>query len=373
MSGGVDSSVAAALLKEQGYQVIGVTMQVWPSGGSADERFGGCCGIGAIADAQRVAQELDIPHYVMNFREVFAQKVIADFCREYSQGRTPNPCIRCNQHVKFGALLQRANELGADFLATGHYARIEQVKDRYVLRKGIDSTKDQSYALYTMTQGQLEHTLMPMGNLTKQRVRQIARDLKLAVAGKSESQEICFIPDNNYRRFLEEHMPQRARSGPVTDREGNILGGHRGIIHYTVGQRRGLGISAGEPLYVLVIDSDRNAVVVGSRGEVFGSELVAAEVNWTSIEKPTRPIAVEAKIRYLHKQAVALVAPMGNGEAHVRFEQPQMAIAPGQAVVFYQGDVVVGGGTIEQTERKSDGQDNCGLPQRCEGHQEGTR
>jgi len=362
MSGGVDSSVAAALLKEDGYRVIGVTMQVWPSGGSTGEekRFGGCCGIGAIVDAQRVAQELDIPHYVMNFREIFAQEVIADFCREYQRGRTPNPCIRCNQHVKFGALLQRANELRADFLATGHYARIEKAGGRYILRKGKDPTKDQSYALYTVTQDQLEHTLMPLGDLTKKRVRQIAQELKLAVADKAESQEICFIPDNDYPRFLASYM--MAKPGPIMDRKGNVLGEHRGIIHYTVGQRRGLGISAGEPLYVLAIDLDRNAVVVGSRGEVFGSELVAAEVNWIAGE--TRPIAVEAKIRYLHKQAGARVTPLGNGKAHVRFEQPQMAIAPGQAVVFYQGDVVVGGGTIDQTERKSDGQDNCGLPER---------
>ncbi len=345
MSGGVDSSVAAALLKEEGYRVIGVTMRVWPfdsaqdrpSGGSTgeEERFGGCCGIGAIVDAQRVAQELDIPHYVMNFRKIFAQEVIADFCREYQRGRTPNPCIRCNQYVKFGALLQRANELGADFLATGHYARIEKAGGRYILRKGQDPTKDQSYALYTMTQDQLEHTLMPLGNLTKKRVRQIAQELKLAVAGKAESQEICFIPDNNYRRFLERNMPQVARPGQITNSRGKVLGEHRGIIHYTVGQRRGLGISAGEPLYVLAI----------------GKEL-------------ERPIAVEAKIRYLHKQAGAIVTPLGNGKTHVRFEQPQMAIAPGQAVVFYQGDAVVGGGTIDQTKRKSYRQDNCGLPER---------
>ncbi|MCL0098383.1 tRNA 2-thiouridine(34) synthase MnmA [Dehalococcoidia bacterium] len=352
MSGGVDSSVAAALLKEEGYQVVGVTMQIWPSEELAgNERgFGGCCGIGAIVDARRVAQGLDIPHYVMNFREVFAQRVIADFCREYRRGRTPNPCIRCNQHVKFGALLQRAKGLGAEYLATGHYARIEQVDERYVLRKGIDSAKDQSYALYTMTQDELKRTLMPLGNLTKKRVRQIAQEFNLPVAEKAESQDICFISDNDYPGFLESYM--MAKPGPIMDRKGNFLGEHRGIIHYTVGQRRGLGISAGEPLYVLAIDPDRNAVVVGSRSEVYGDELVAAEVNWISIEKPTRPIAVEAKIRYLHKQAEALVTPLGNGKAHVRFEQPQMAITPGQAVVFYQGDAVVGGGTIDRVEKR---------------------
>ena len=347
MSGGVDSSVAAALLKEESYQVIGVTMQIWPST-EEEERFGGCCGIGAIADAQRVAQELNIPHYVMNFRDVFDQKVIADFCREYRRGRTPNPCIRCNQCIKFSALLQRANELGADFLATGHYARIEQGSEGYILRKGVDSTKDQSYVLYTMTQYQLEHTLMPIGNLTKKRVRRIAREFNLPVAEKAESQEICFIPDNNYRSFLERRMPQVVSPGPITNSEGNILGKHHGIIHYTVGQRRGLGISAGEPLYVLAIDPDRSAVVVGSKDEVFGSELVATEVNWTSGKEPTQPITVEAKIRYLHKEARAIVTPLGNDKAHVRLEQAQMAITPGQAVVFYQGDEVVGGGTIDK-------------------------
>ena len=348
MSGGVDSSVAAALLKEDGYQVIGVTMQIWPSDDPVgiEERSGGCCGIGAIFDAQRVAQTLGIPHYVVNFREIFAQKVIADFCQEYRQGRTPNPCIRCNQHVKFGALLQRAKEWGADFLSTGHYTRIEQVRERYVLKKGMDSTKDQSYALYTMTQDELKRTLMPLGTLTKQMVRQIAQRYDLSVAEKAESQDICFISDNNYPEFLETSIT--AKPGPILDLQDNLLGRHRGIIYYTVGQRRGLGISAGEPLYVLEIDPNRNAVIVGSKNGVYGDELIAAKVNWILFERPTRPIAVEAKIRYLHKEARALVTPLKNSKAHVRFEQPQMAIAPGQAVVFYQGDTVVGGGIIER-------------------------
>jgi tRNA-specific 2-thiouridylase len=351
MSGGVDSSVAAALLKEQGYQAIGVTMQLWPSEGSTkdDERFGGCCGTHAIADAQRVAQALDIPHYVMNFREVFARKVIADFCQEYQRGRTPNPCIRCNHYVKFGALLERANELGADFLATGHYARIEKADERYVLKKGIDSAKDQSYVLYVMTQDQLKRTLMPLGNLTKKRVRQIAREFNLPVAEKRESQEICFIPDDDYPRFLASYV--RAEPGTIIDRKGNILGEHQGIIYYTVGQRRGLGISAGEPLYVLAIDPERNAVIVGQRDGAYGDELIAAEVNWILADAPTQPITVEAKIRYLHKEARATVTPLEDGKAHVRFAQPQMAITPGQAVVFYRGDAVVGGGTIERMEK----------------------
>jgi tRNA-specific 2-thiouridylase len=344
MSGGVDSSVTAALLKDEGYQVVGVTMQIWPP----DERgFDGCSGTDATVDAQRVAQKLGVPHYTMDFREIFAQKVISDFCQEYQRGRTPNPCIRCNQHVKFGALLQRANELGADFLATGHYARIEQVNERYVLRKGVDPAKDQSYVLYTMTQDQLKRTLMPLGNLTKQTVRQLAQEFNLPVAGKPESQDICFISDNNYLRFLEGYI--MAKPGPIMDRKGNVLGEHRGIIHYTVGQRRGLGISAHEPFYVVAIEPDGNIVIIGSRDEVYGDELVAAELNWGLIEKPARPIAIEAKIRYLHKSARALVTPLDSAKAHVRFEQPQMAIAPGQAVVFYQGDVLVGGGKIVKT------------------------
>jgi tRNA-specific 2-thiouridylase len=347
MSGGVDSSVAAAILKDQGYQVIGVTMQVWPSDESTS--IGGCCGINEIADAQRVAQQLEIPHYVMNFRDVFARKVIAEFCREYSRGRTPNPCIRCNQYIKFGTLLDQARGLEADFVATGHYARVEKASGRYILKKGIDSAKDQSYVLYTMTQDQLEHTLMPLGPLTKKRVRQIARDLELPVAEKSESQEICFIPDNDYSKFVEEYMPQVSKAGPVMDRKGNVLGEHSGIAHYTVGQRRGLGIPAKAPFYVIAIDLKRNAVIVGSKDEIYSDALVATDLNWIASEKPEQPVAVEAKIRYLHKGAKASVIPLSDGRVRVEFEQPQMAITPGQAVVFYQGEMVVGGGTIEET------------------------
>ena len=339
MSGGVDSSVAAALLKDQGYEVISVTMPVWPLNELTDE-------------AQRVAHKLGIPHYVVNFCEIFEGKVVTDFCREYSRGRTPNPCIRCNQYIKFGALLNRARELDANLIATGHYARIEKSNERYILKKGVDTTKDQSYALYTMTQDRLEHTLMPLGNLTKERVRQIAQELGLPVASKPESQEICFIPDNDYPRFLEEHMSQATKPGPILNRKGNILGEHRGIIHYTIGQRRGLGIPAKEPLYVVAIDPDRNAVIIGSRNDVYEDELIADEINWIAFEEPPQPIEVKAKIRYLHRKARALVNPLGNGRARIKFEEPQMAITPGQAVVFYDGEVVVGGGTIEQGNRR---------------------
>ena len=317
MSGGVDSSIAAAILKEEGYQVIGVTMQIWPSDKQAGEvdKFGGCCGLGAIEDAKRVAYKLGIPHYVLNFRDIFAQKVIADFCQEYSLGRTPNPCIRCNQYIKFDALLERANRLGADFVATGHYARVgkNEANGRHLLKKGIDRRKDQSYVLYTLTQEQLKHTLLPIGNLTKERVREIARELELPVAAKPESQEICFIPDDDY----------------------------------TIGQRKGLGISAKEPLYVIAIIQERNAIVVGSKEEVYGTELIASGLNWITIAKPKRPLTVRAKIRYLHNEAEAEIIPVDEDRVQARFEKPQMAITPGQAIVFYDGDTVVGGGTIE--------------------------
>jgi tRNA-specific 2-thiouridylase len=353
MSGGVDSSVAAALLKEEGYQVIGATMQIWPSNELADEadKFGGCCGLDAVLEAKRVAHILAIPHYVMNFRNLFAQKVIANFCREYSLGRTPNPCIRCNEHIKFDALLSRAKGLDADFVATGHYARIERdgVSGRYLLRKGIDRGKDQSYVLYMMSQNQLRHALMPLGGFTKERVRQIARELGLPVADKAESQEICFIPDGDYTGFLKECVPQGAKPGPILDREGNTLGEHRGILFYTIGQRKGLGISAGEPLYVVAIDRGRNSIIVGSKREVYADELIAADLNWIAMESLKQPIELKAKIRYRHREADAVITSLSRGDgAHVKFKQPQMAITPGQAIVFYHKDTVVGGGTIAQ-------------------------
>ena len=353
MSGGVDSSVTAALLKEEGYEVIGATMQIWPSNELADEaeRFGGCCGLGAVADAKRVAHKLGITHYVMNFRDLFAEKVIANFCREYSLGRTPNPCIRCNEYIKFDALLTRAEELDADFVATGHYARLErdEVSGRYLLKKGVDRSKDQSYVLYVMTQNQLRHALMPLGGFTKERVRQVAGELGLPVADKAESQEICFIPDGDYTRFLKEYMPQAAKPGPIMDREGKTLGEHRGILFYTIGQRKGLGISAREPLYVVAIDRERNAIIVGTKREVYGDELIAANLNWIAIESLEQPLQLKAKIRYRHREVAAVITPvLSEDRVHVRFKQPQMAMTPGQAIVFYHKDTVVGGGTIEQ-------------------------
>jgi len=303
-----------------------------------------------VLEAKRVAHRLAIPHYVMNFRNLFAQKVIANFCREYSMGRTPNPCIRCNEHIKFGALLSRAKGLDADFIATGHYARIErdEVGGRYLLKKGLDPGKDQSYVLYRMSQNQLRYALMPLGGFTKERVRQMALELGLPVADKAESQEICFTPDGDYTGFLQEYVPHAVKPGPILDREGNTLGEHRGILFYTIGQRKGLGISASEPLFVVAIDRGRNTVVVGSKRDVYGDELIAADLNWIAIESLKQPLEIKARIRYRHREADAVLTPLPNGErVRVKFKKPQMAITPGQAVVFYHKDTVVGGGTIE--------------------------
>jgi tRNA-specific 2-thiouridylase len=352
MSGGVDSSVAAALLKDKGYQVIGVTMQIWPSA-KDEHRFGGCCGTAAVEDAKKVAYKLGIPHFVMNFRDIFAQKVIADFCREYCLGRTPNPCIRCNRYIKFDALLEKAKGLGADFVATGHHANIKRdtAKERYILKKGADQQKDQSYFLYAITQKQLSHILFPIGNLTKEKVREIARELALPVADKPESQEICFIPDDNYAEFLKDYIPKAVVPGPILDEEGGSLGNHQGILFYTIGQRKRLGISTKEPLYVIAIDPERNAVVVGNKEKVFGDELMADNLNWITIDRLTRPTTVKAKIRYRHPEVAAILIPLDKGRVYVKFAKPQLAITPGQAIVFYDGDTVIGGGIIESARK----------------------
>ena len=283
MSGGVDSSVAAALLKESGHEVIGITMQVHPDEeGSQPRRFGGCCGVEDVVDAARVARKLDIRHYVANFREIFAREVIDDFCREYLAGRTPNPCIRCNRYLKFDALLERARQLDADCVASGHYARIDHDGDggRYRLLKGIDSGKDQSYVLYGMTQAQLEHSLFPVGELTKRQVREVASRLDLPVADKPESQEICFVADNDYARFVTEYAGRVPRPGPILDMTGRVIGKHRGIAAYTIGQRRGLGASGGVPRYVVAIDPEANSITVGDKEDVYSDELTTSALNW---------------------------------------------------------------------------------------------
>ena len=345
MSGGIDSSVAAALLKDKGFEVIGITMQIWdrPRG------FGG----DGIKDAKRVAGRLKIPHYLLDLRDVFKKKIISDFCKEYNQGRTPNPCIRCNQYIKFDTLLKKAKELNADYIATGHYAKIEfdRQKNSYTLRKGIDTKKDQSYVLYMMSQNQLKHILMPLGEFKKNQVRQIAKDKKLPVADKEESQEICFIPDNNYGEFLKENIRREAKPGPVVNKDGKVIGEHKGIVFYTIGQRKGIGIADRHPLYVVAINKKTNTIVVGKKEEVYGRELIADKVKFINMKRLEKPMKLEAKIRYLHKASPAMLIPLAKGKVKVKFNQPQWAITPGQAVVFYslrgkKGDVVIGGGTI---------------------------
>ena len=347
MSGGVDSSLSAALLKEQGYEVIGITMKIWPSDEPPVDNEGGCASLSAVEDARRVAYKLDIPFYVVNLEDIFGKTVIKNFKNEYAQGRTPNPCVYCNKVIKFGALLKKAKELGAYYMATGHYAKIEQnSKGRYILKRAADQAKDQTYMLYKMSQNQLRHVLFPLAEYEKQDTRKLAREYNLKVYDKEESQEICFIPDDDYKRFLKEKYPKTAKVGPIIDVEGNRLGEHEGLPFYTIGQRRGLGLQDSKKWYVVELDPDRNAVVVGDNEDVFEKELIAEDLNWISIKKLKEPKEVEAKIRYNTPPAKATIYPTGE-EVKVVFSKPQRAITPGQSVVFYDREVVVGGGIIK--------------------------
>ena len=349
MSGGVDSSLTAALLVQQGYDVIGATMQIWESDREdADER--GCCSLTAVGDARRVADKLGIPYYVLNFRQMFQETVVDYFIAEYSAGRTPNPCIACNRHVKFAGLLQKAFALGAEYVATGHYARIgyDEARGRYLLRKGVDPAKDQSYALYHLNQHTLQHFLMPLGDYTKVETRRLAREFGLAVADKPDSQEICFVPDDDYQGFLAEKAPASLKPGAIVDTGGRVIGRHKGLPLYTVGQRKGLGLAAGRPLYVVALDTDNNRVVVGDNDEVFASELIAGDLNLIAFDSLPDRLAATAKIRYGAREAPAVITPLAGGQARVVFDTPQRAITPGQSVVFYEGDVVIGGGIINK-------------------------
>jgi len=344
MSGGVDSSVAAALLVAAGYEVIGVTMQIWPSD---EPDFGGCCGLEAVEDAKKVAYQLGFPHYVMNLRDVFARMVIDDFCREYSLGRTPNPCIRCNQYIKFDTLLERIKELDARFIATGHYAGIEPSSAGYRLLKAVDRTKDQSYFLYTLGQKELSHLLLPLGKLQKAEVRALAAKLNLPVSVKRDSQDVCFIPDGDYRLFIAGRVS--LRPGDIVDTEGKVLGRHKGLAQYTVGQRQGLGLASNTRLYVTRLDSTGNRLVVGTTGQLLSDSLIAGSLNWVSGKMPDGSIGITAKIRYRSPEVSASLH-FNNGVVEVRFHQPQWAITPGQSVVFYQGDAVLGGGIIQDAD-----------------------
>lgn len=348
MSGGVDSSVAAYLLKQQGYDVIGVTMQIWQD----EDVFhmsenGGCCGLSAVDDARRVADLLDIPYYVLNFKKEFKENVIDYFIDEYMHARTPNPCIACNRYVKWEALLNRALEFGCDYIATGHYARVCRLENgRYTLMKSATTKKDQTYALYNLTQEQLSKTLMPVGEYTKEEIRRIADEIGLSVAKKPDSMEICFIPDNDYAGFIKRETGKQCKTGNFVDKWGNILGQHKGLIHYTVGQRKGLGLSLGAPAFVLELRPETNEVVIGTNEDTFHDCLVANRVNFMSVEHLEGDMVVTAKIRYSHQGEVCRIRMTGEDEVTCSFVNPVRAITPGQAVVFYQDDIVVGGATI---------------------------
>lgn len=362
MSGGVDSSVAAALLKEQGLEVIGVTMCFSAVGGSAlggnlpaeEHKKPTCCSIEAIEDARRVAHKLNIRHYVVNMQKPLKDWVIDDFCREYLKGRTPNPCIKCNQFIKFGALLKKIQALGADALATGHYARIKlgvgsNGLKGFKLQKAKDKKKDQSYFLYRLNQNQLKKIIFPLGDYTKEEVRKLAKKFGLTVADKAGSQEICFIPSLDYREFLKAQIKSVFGPGPIKDLKGDILGQHKGTPFYTVGQREGLGIAKGYPLYVVKIDASQNTVFVGAREEVLKSEFIIKGAHF--IDKPLKKnIALKVRIRYNHKEESARITPFKN-KFKVKFINPQFAITPGQSAVFYQKDTVIGGGFIEEVLR----------------------
>ena len=348
----MDSSLAAALFLAEGYDVVGITMRVWSGEGAESSVPRQCCSETAARDAREVAARLSIKHYVLNYLEPFRQLVIQDFIATYLRGETPNPCIRCNKYVKFGKLLDESVALEADYLATGHYARIQRDESsgRFHLLKGVDRHKDQSYTLYCLTQQQLARVTFPLGNQRKRDTRRMAQELGLRVAHKMDSQEICFIPDGDYRVFLKTHAPEMMKPGPILTVDGKEMGQHRGLALYTVGQRRGLGIPAAQPLYVVRLDTANNAVVVGSDSAVWSREFLACDVSWIAFSQPPERVRAKVKIRYLHKEQGATIHVLDEHTVQVRFDEPQRAITPGQAAVFYDGDIVLGGGTITSTD-----------------------
>lgn len=349
MSGGVDSSVAAALLVEQGYDVVGVTMRLWTE--ERPEEFSGhqqCCSVEDIDDARRVAGQLGIRHYVMNFEEEFKAKVVDNFVSEYAAGRTPNPCVRCNEHIKYRALVDRLPMLDADFVATGHYARVDEDASGYHLRVGIDPTRDQSYVLYMLNQEQLSRLRLPIGGLLKSEVREHARRLGLDTSEKPDSVEICFVPGNDYRAFVEPRLEQAP--GELRDTSGRLLGEHRGIANYTIGQRKGLGIAVGEPRFVTALDPVANIVTIGPEEDLFCDTVAVSEVRWTN-RPPMAGTTLAAKARYKADPATASIVSSEGEQVTVRFTRRQRALTPGQAICFYDGDEVLGGGTIERAWR----------------------
>jgi tRNA-specific 2-thiouridylase len=351
MSGGVDSSLAAAILLQKGDDVVGITMRVWSGEETDSTDIRPCCSERAARDARDVAAHLSIQHYVVNYLEPFNRLVVDDFIAKYLHGETPNPCIRCNRFVKFGKLLDEAIALRADYLASGHYARIrkDESSGRFLLLKGVDTKKDQSYLLYALSQHQLSRLIFPLGDLRKEETRRAAQELGLCVAHKKDSQEICFIPEGDYRAFLKSHVPEMMTPGPILDVSGRELGQHQGLALYTVGQRKGLRISTGKPLYVVRLDAEQNAIIVGPDSALYASRLEARDVNWVAFDRPPERFRARVKIRYLHKEQDATVEPKADDRASVCFDQPQRAITPGQAAVFYDGDTVLGGCTITNT------------------------
>jgi len=352
MSGGVDSSTTAWLLKEKGYEVIGATMCI----GVMDRTQGGparCCGLADIEDARRVALQLEIPFYVFYLKDEFEKEVIQYFCEEYRKGRTPNPCILCNERIKFGSFWEKAKAFEADFISTGHYARLEfdDETGRYFLKRGIDQKKDQSYVLFSLTQDQLHHTLFPLGEYRKEEVRRKALQLDLRVHDKPESQEVCFIHEPSYHPFLKERLGESIRPGPIIDKRGVVLGKHKGIPFYTIGQRRGLNLAKGKPLYVIGIDREKNVLVVGEEKEVYDDTFIVDSLSWITSRIMTLPFSAKVKIRYNHPGSEAVLSMKGEDELEVKFKTPQKAITPGQAAVFYDGETVLGGGWIKEVIR----------------------
>ncbi len=347
MSGGVDSSATAALLIEQGFDVIGITLKLWPQDcvNRAEDK---CCGPQAVTDARSVCDKLDVPYYLIDESADFQKHVIQYFADEYKAGRTPNPCVMCNQNLKFGRLIDRADQLGADFIATGHFARVEKNADgsRYLLKRGLDLRKDQSYFLFSLRQDQLARILFPLGEKTKSDTREVARHCNLKTADKEESMEICFVPDNNYGGFLQSANLVQKHRGDIVNVHGHVLGQHDGIEFYTIGQRKGLGITTPKPVYVVELDPETNRVMVGDESALERDEFVADRCNWHPFATLTAPLEVTAKIRYNHPGAAATLTPLENGKVRVKMHTPQRAITPGQAAVFYQDDLVVGGGWI---------------------------
>ncbi|MEP6741947.1 MAG: tRNA 2-thiouridine(34) synthase MnmA [bacterium] len=364
MSGGVDSSAAAAILKEDGHELVGFTMQLWDQRRGINKDENGdplpsrCCSLDDVYDARRVAEELGFPFYVLNLEEDFERDVVQPFVSSYLSGETPIPCVACNSRLKFASLDRLAASLGCDKVATGHYARVEydEAANRYRLFRGLNAQKDQSYFLWELTQDQLSRAMFPLGEMSKAQVREVARDHSMAVAEKAESQEICFVPDGNYAGFIDRYLAatdaeeRLPGEGELVDTSGNVIGLHNGIHRYTVGQRRGIGIASSKPLYVVSIDAARNRVVVGNDDELAGKSFTAAGVNWVAWDSPREAVQAKVRVRYRHNAALATITPLENNRVRVIFDEPQRAITPGQATVFYRGDEVVGGGWIVRSD-----------------------